>query len=82
MDFSYVCQVLCEVLKLLLMGVVNICIYVNLQDFEWVKVLCECYEESWWIFEDDLLLFGGCCIEIEYSCIDVIIEMCLVQVVK
>ena len=59
-----------EALKLLPLGVDNVRLYINPQDFEQVKALRERHEETWRIVEDEALLPGGCRVETEHSRID------------
>ena len=69
-----------DALKLLPLGVDNVRLYVNPQDFEQAKALRERHEESWRIVEDDSLLPGGCRVETEHSRIDASIETRVTQV--
>jgi flagellar assembly protein FliH len=69
-----------EALKLLPLGVGNVRLYINPQDFELVKALRERHEESWRIVEDETLLPGGCRVETEHSRIDATIETRISQV--
>lgn len=73
-DSTQIERVLREALKLLPMGANNIRIFVNPQDFEQIKQLREKHEESWKIFEDDVLMAGGCRVETEHSRIDASME--------
>jgi len=56
------------------LGVGNVRLYINPQDFEQVKALRERHEETWRIVEDESLLPGGCRVETEHSRIDATIE--------
>jgi len=62
------------------LGVDNVRLYVNPQDFEQAKALRERHEETWRIVEDDTLLPGGCRVETEHSRIDASIETRVTQV--
>jgi flagellar assembly protein FliH len=73
-DSTQIERVLREALKLLPMGANNIRIFVNPQDFVQIKQLREKHEESWKIFEDDVLMPGGCRVETEHSRIDASME--------
>jgi flagellar assembly protein FliH len=79
-DSSQIEQVMRDALKLLPLGVENVRLYVNPQDFEQAKALRERHEESWRIVEDDSLLPGGCRVETEHSRIDASIETRVTQV--
>ncbi|AZD59598.1 Flagellar assembly protein FliH [Pseudomonas chlororaphis subsp. aurantiaca] len=73
-DSSQIEHVMREALKLLPLGVGNVRLYVNPQDFAQVKSLRERHEESWRIVEDEALLPGGCRVETEHSRIDATME--------
>src|SRR3546814_814898 len=73
-DSSQIEHVMREALKLLPLGVGNVRLYINPQDFELVKALRERHEETWRIVEDEALLPGGCRVETEHSRIDATIE--------
>ncbi|MEN2396171.1 flagellar assembly protein FliH [Pseudomonas halotolerans] len=73
-DSSQIEHVMREALKLLPLGVGNVRLYINPQDFELVKALRERHEETWRIVEDESLLPGGCRVETEHSRIDATIE--------
>ncbi|MBY8960263.1 flagellar assembly protein FliH [Pseudomonas sp. MIS38] len=79
-DSSQIEHVMRDALKLLPLGVDNVRLYVNPQDFEQAKALRERHEESWRIVEDDSLLPGGCRVETEHSRIDASIETRVTQV--
>ncbi|WP_434672527.1 flagellar assembly protein FliH [Pseudomonas sp. R1-15] len=79
-DSSQIEHVMREALKLLPLGVGNVRLYINPQDFELVKALRERHEESWRIVEDETLLPGGCRVETEHSRIDATIETRISQV--
>ncbi|SED16448.1 flagellar assembly protein FliH [Pseudomonas saponiphila] len=79
MDSSQIEHVMREALKLLPLGVGNVRLYVNPQDFEQVKSLRERHEESWRIVEDEALLPGGCRAETEHSRIDASVETRITQ---
>lgn len=79
MDSSQIEHVMREALKLLPLGVGNVRLYVNPQDFEQIKSLRERHEESWRIVEDEALLPGGCRVETEHSRIDASIETRITQ---
>ncbi|MBP5096660.1 flagellar assembly protein FliH [Pseudomonas protegens] len=79
MDSTQIEHVMREALKLLPLGVGNVRLYVNPQDFEQVKSLRERHEESWRIVEDEALLPGGCRVETEYSRIDASMETRIAQ---
>jgi len=78
-DSTQIEHVMREALKLLPLGVGNVRLYVNPQDFEQVKNLRERHEESWRIVEDESLLPGGCRVETEHSRIDASIETRITQ---
>ena len=80
MDSSQIEHVMREALKLLPLGVDNVRLYINPQDFEQVKALRERHEETWRIVEDESLLPGGCRVETEHSRIDATIETRVTQV--
>jgi flagellar assembly protein FliH len=82
LDSSQIRQVLSEALKLLPMGVENIRIFLNPQDFEQIKSLRERHEENWRIIGDDSLLPGGCRVETEHSRLDASIEARAEQLFK
>jgi flagellar assembly protein FliH len=73
-DSTQIEHVMREALKLLPLGVGNVRLYINPQDFEQVKALRERHEETWRIVEDESLLPGGCRVETEHSRIDATIE--------
>jgi flagellar assembly protein FliH len=73
-DSSQIESVMREALKLLPLGVGNVRLYINPQDFEQVKALRERHEETWRIVEDEALLPGGCRVETEHSRIDATVE--------
>jgi len=73
-DSTQIEHVMREALKLLPLGVGNVRLYINPQDFEQVKALRERHEETWRIVEDEALLPGGCRVETEHSRIDATIE--------
>ena len=79
-DSTQIEQVMRDALKLLPLGVENVRLYVNPQDFAQVKALRERHEETWRIVEDDTLLPGGCRVETEHSRIDASIESRVSQV--
>ncbi|NBF01443.1 flagellar assembly protein FliH [Pseudomonas sp. Fl5BN2] len=79
MDSSQIEHVMREALKLLPLGVGNVRLYVNPQDFEQVKSLRDRHEESWRIVEDEALLPGGCRVETEHSRIDASVETRITQ---
>ncbi|WP_018925044.1 flagellar assembly protein FliH [Pseudomonas umsongensis] len=79
-DSTQIEHVMREALKLLPLGVGNVRLYVNPQDFEQVKALRERHEETWRIVEDESLLPGGCRVETEHSRIDATIETRVTQV--
>lgn len=74
MDSSQIEHVMREALKLLPLGVDNVRLYINPQDFAQVKALRERHEETWRIVEDEALLPGGCRVETEHSRIDATVE--------
>ncbi|MGH8383911.1 MAG: flagellar assembly protein FliH [Pseudomonas sp.] len=73
-DSTQIEHVMREALKLLPLGVNNVRLYVNPQDFAQVKALRERHEETWRIVEDEALLPGGCRVETEHSRIDATVE--------
>ncbi|VVN09287.1 hypothetical protein PS662_03765 [Pseudomonas fluorescens] len=73
-DSTQIELVMRDALKLLPLGVGNVRLYINPQDFEQVKSLRERHEETWRIVEDDTLLPGGCRVETEHSRIDATVE--------
>jgi flagellar assembly protein FliH len=77
-DSSQIEHVMRDALKLLPLGVDNVRLYVNPQDFE--QALRERHEETWRIVEDESLLPGGCRVETEHSRIDASIETRVTQV--
>ena len=79
-DSSQIEHVMREALKLLPLGVGNVRLYINPQDFEQVKALRERHEETWRIVEDESLLPGGCRVETEHSRIDATVETRVKQV--
>lgn len=79
-DSAQIEHVMREALKLLPLGVGNVRLYINPQDFEQVKSLRERHEETWRIVEDESLLPGGCRVETEHSRIDATIETRIGQV--
>ncbi|WP_166222434.1 flagellar assembly protein FliH [Pseudomonas atagonensis] len=79
-DSTQIEHVMRDALKLLPLGVENVRLYVNPQDFAQVKALRERHEETWRIVEDDSLLPGGCRVETEHSRIDASIESRVSQV--
>jgi flagellar assembly protein FliH len=79
-DSSQIEHVMRDALKLLPLGVDNVRLYVNPQDFEQAKALRERHEEHWRIVEDESLLPGGCRVETEHSRIDASIETRVTQV--
>ncbi|MBT2294251.1 flagellar assembly protein FliH [Pseudomonas fluorescens] len=79
-DSSQIEHVMREALKLLPLGVGNVRLYINPQDFELVKSLRERHEETWRIVEDEALLPGGCRVETEHSRIDATIETRISQI--
>ncbi len=80
MDSTQIEHVMREALKLLPLGVDNVRLYINPQDFEQVKALRERHEETWRIVEDESLLPGGCRVETEHSRIDATVETRVTQV--
>ncbi|MHB2246870.1 flagellar assembly protein FliH [Pseudomonas fitomaticsae] len=79
-DSTQIEHVMRDALKLLPLGVGNVRLYVNPQDFEQVKALRERHEETWRIVEDESLLPGGCRVETDHSRIDASIETRVSQV--
>ncbi|SFW64433.1 MULTISPECIES: flagellar assembly protein FliH [Pseudomonas] len=79
-DSSQIEHVMREALKLLPLGVGNVRLYINPQDFELVKALRERHEETWRIVEDAALLPGGCRVETEHSRIDATVETRISQI--
>lgn len=79
-DSSQIEHVMRDALKLLPLGVENVRLYINPQDFEQAKALRERHEENWRIVEDESLLPGGCRVETEHSRIDASIETRVAQV--
>jgi flagellar assembly protein FliH len=73
-DSTQIEHVMREALKLLPLGVGNVRLHINPQDFEQVKALRERHEETWRIVEDQALLPGGCRVETEHSRIDATVE--------
>ena len=73
-DSTQIEHVMRDALKLLPLGVGNVRLYINPQDFAQVKALRERHEETWRIVEDEALLPGGCRVETEHSRIDASIE--------
>lgn len=73
-DSTQIEHVMRDALKLLPLGVGNVRLYINPQDFEQVKALRERHEETWRIVEDEALLPGGCRVETEHSRIDATVE--------
>ena len=80
LDSSHIESVMREALKLLPLGVGNVRLYINPQDFEQVKALRERHEETWRIVEDADLQPGGCRVETEYSRIDATVETRISQI--
>ena len=80
LDSSQIESVMREALKLLPLGVENVRLYINPQDFEQVKTLRERHEETWRIVEDATLQPGGCRVETEYSRIDATVETRISQI--
>ncbi|MDQ0982317.1 flagellar assembly protein FliH [Pseudomonas synxantha] len=80
LDSSQIESVMREALKLLPLGVGNVRLYINPQDFEQVKALRERHEETWRIVEDAALLPGGCRVETEHSRIDATVETRISQI--
>ncbi|BBP69621.1 flagellar assembly protein FliH [Pseudomonas sp. Seg1] len=79
-DSSQIEHVMRDALKLLPLGVENVRLYVNPQDFEQAKALRERHEETWRIVEDEALMPGGCRVETAHSRIDASIETRVTQV--
>ncbi|MBK5530751.1 flagellar assembly protein FliH [Pseudomonas sp. TH06] len=79
-DSSQIEHVMRDALKLLPLGVENVRLYVNPQDFAQAKALRERHEESWRIVEDEALMPGGCRVETAHSRIDASIETRVTQV--
>jgi flagellar assembly protein FliH len=80
LDSSQIESVMREALKLLPLGVGNVRLHINPQDFEQVKALRERHEETWRILEDAALQPGGCRVETEYSRIDATVETRISQI--
>ena len=80
LDSSQIESVMREALKLLPLGVGNVRLHINPQDFEQVKALRERHEETWRIVEDADLQPGGCRVETEYSRIDATVETRISQI--
>jgi len=80
LDSSHNESVMREALKLLPLGVDNVRLYINPQDFEQVKALRERHEETWRIVEDASLQPGGCRVETEHSRIDATVETRISQI--
>jgi flagellar assembly protein FliH len=80
LDSSQIESVMREALKLLPLGVGNVRLYINPQDFEQVKALRERHEETWRIVEDAALQPGGCRVETEHSRIDATVETRISQI--
>ncbi|TLG91318.1 flagellar assembly protein FliH [Pseudomonas edaphica] len=80
LDSGHIESVMREALKLLPLGVGNVRLYINPQDFEQVKALRERHEETWRIVEDAALLPGGCRVETEHSRIDATVETRISQI--
>jgi len=80
LDSTQIERVMREALKLLPLGVGNVRLYINPQDFEQVKALRERHEETWRIVEDAALLPGGCRVETEQSRIDATVETRISQI--
>ncbi|MGZ0714093.1 flagellar assembly protein FliH [Pseudomonas palleroniana] len=80
LDSSHIESVMREALKLLPLGVGNVRLYINPQDFEQVKALRERHEETWRIVEDAALQPGGCRVETEHSRIDATVETRITQI--
>jgi len=78
-DSTQIEHVMRDALKLLPLGVENVRLYVNPQDFAQVKALRERHEETWRIVEDESLLPGGCRVETEHSRIDASVESRVTQ---
>lgn len=79
-DSTQIEHVMRDALKLLPLGVGNVRLYINPQDFEQVKALRERHEETWRIVEDESLLPGGCRVETEHSRIDATVETRIARV--
>ena len=79
-DSTQIEHVMREALKLLPLGVGNVRLHINPQDFEQVKALRERHEETWRIVEDAALQPGGCRVETEYSRIDATVETRISQI--
>ena len=79
-DSSQIEHVMRDALKLLPLGVGNVRLYINPQDFEQVKALRERHEETWRIVEDASLQPGGCRVETEHSRIDATVETRISQI--
>ncbi|CAG8865097.1 flagellar assembly protein FliH [Pseudomonas fluorescens] len=79
-DSTQIEHVMREALKLLPLGVGNVRLYINPQDFAQVKALRERHEETWRIVEDESLLPGSCRVETEHSRIDATVETRITQV--
>ncbi|MFP3493400.1 flagellar assembly protein FliH [Pseudomonas sp. SIMBA_059] len=80
LDSSHIENVMREALKLLPLGVGNVRLYINPQDFAQVKALRERHEETWRIVEDATLQPGGCRVETEHSRIDATVETRITQI--
>ena len=80
LDSSHIESVMREALKLLPLGVGNVRLYINPQDFAQVKALRERHEETWRIVEDASLQPGGCRVETEHSRIDATVETRISQI--
>lgn len=80
LDSSQIESVMREALKLLPLGVGNVRLHINPQDFQQVKALRERHEETWRIVEDAALQPGGCRVETEYSRIDATVETRISQI--
>ena len=80
LDSSQIESVMREALKLLPLGVGNVRLHINPQDFQQVKALRERHEETWRILEDAALQPGGCRVETEYSRIDATVETRISQI--
>ncbi|OIN54054.1 flagellar assembly protein FliH [Pseudomonas costantinii] len=80
LDSSHIESVMREALKLLPLGIGNVRLYINPQDFEQVKALRERHEETWRIVEDTSLQPGGCRVETEHSRIDATVETRISQI--
>ena len=79
-DSTQIEHVMRDALKLLPLGVGNVRLYINPQDFEQVKALRERHEETWRIVEDADLQPGGCRVETEYGRIDATVETRISQI--